>query len=441
MVVAISPTCFSAFIADRLLRAMLPSRSLAAGHTSSTSFIWATRGREIRDLRSCVLLDAVTMTSNMGFAEALLSGQARHARAASSLDTAEHWTPQVAIASARTLRTMSCGSSSSTFFPDRTSVLGGGGGWNAEPCDGIFFFLLGRPVCPASTTALLSNALIVKENVLPFPTPSLSTHMSPPIAWHSRLLIVRPSPEPPYLRVGVSSSWEKDWNSFFRSCAAMPMPVSFTVTRMSYRSAQLLRRRLALPRLASSISSEICVLPTTFFAETAMNTSPLSVNFTALLSTFSTICCRRWGSPCSSLGTSASIEYATCRRFWAALSPAISMAASSTLCSSNSSRCSASLFASIMLKSRMSVMSVRSASPEQQMVDTRSFCAGDSAVSDSSCPTAIIPFSGVRISWLIRARNWLLASVAAAAIDAFFLASSSANLRCTSSEMSLWIPT
>ena len=32
-----------------------------------------------------------------------------------------------------------------------------------------------------------------------------------------------------------------------------------------------------------------------------------------------------------------------------------------------------------------------------------------------TCPTAIMPFRGVRISWLIRARNWLLASVAAAA--------------------------
>ena len=32
-----------------------------------------------------------------------------------------------------------------------------------------------------------------------------------------------------------------------------------------------------------------------------------------------------------------------------------------------------------------------------------------------SWPTAIMPFSGVRISWLMRARNWLFTSVAAAA--------------------------
>jgi len=37
------------------------------------------------------------------------------------------------------------------------------------------------------------------------------------------------------------------------------------------------------------------------------------------------------------------------------------------------------------------------------------------ALSASSCPTAIMPLSGVRISWLMRARNCDLASVAAAA--------------------------
>lgn len=63
----------------------------------------------------------------------------------------------------------------------------------------------------------------------------------------------------------------------------------------------------------------------------------------------------------------------------------------------------------------MSEMRVRSVSPEQRMVETRSHCAGDSAVSASSCPTAIMPFRGVRISWLIRARNCDFASTAAAA--------------------------
>ena len=66
-------------------------------------------------------------------------------------------------------------------------------------------------------------------------------------------------------------------------------------------------------------------------------------------------------------------------------------------------------------KSRMSLMSVRRVSPEQRTVLTRSHCAGDSAVSASSCPTAIIPFRGVRISWLMRAKNCDFASAEAAA--------------------------
>ena len=39
-------------------------------------------------------------------------------------------------------------------------------------------------------------------------------------------------------------------------------------------------------------------------------------------------------------------------------------------------------------KSRMSEISVSRVSPEQRMVFSRSHCAGDSAVSASSCPTA-----------------------------------------------------
>lgn len=62
-------------------------------------------------------------------------------------------------------------------------------------------------------------------------------------------------------------------------------------------------------------------------------------------------------------------------------------------------------------------MRVSSVSPEQRTVLTRSHCAGDSAVSASNCPTAIMPFSGVRISWLMRARNCDFASAEAAACN------------------------
>ena len=66
-------------------------------------------------------------------------------------------------------------------------------------------------------------------------------------------------------------------------------------------------------------------------------------------------------------------------------------------------------------KSRMSLISVSKVSPEHRTVLTRSHCAGLRAVSASSWPTAIMPFRGVRISWLMRAKNCDFASAAAAA--------------------------
>jgi len=146
-------------------------------------------------------------------------------------------------------------------------------------------------------------------------------------------------------------------------------------------------------------------------------------------------------SPLSVSGTWGDRLYATCSFFCAAFKPAISMVSSMILCRLKSWMYSESLFASIFEKSRMSVMSASRVSPEQRIVFTRSLCWCVSLVSPRSCPTAIIPFSGVRISWLILARNWLLASFADRALSAASLASISAFFLWISSVMSLWIPT
>lgn len=58
------------------------------------------------------------------------------------------------------------------------------------------------------------------------------------------------------------------------------------------------------------------------------------------------------------------ITAVTCSRFWAALSPAISIAASTTVCRLNTAELSTSLLASMRLKSRMSVINVSNVSPE-----------------------------------------------------------------------------
>ncbi len=57
----------------------------------------------------------------------------------------------------------------------------------------------------------------------------------------------------------------------------------------------------------------------------------------------------------------------------------------------------------------------RSASPEVRMVPAKRFCRSLNSVSWRSSAMPSTPFMGVRISWLMLARNWLLARLAASA--------------------------
>ena len=54
--------------------------------------------------------------------------------------------------------------------------------------------------------------------------------------------------------------------------------------------------------------------------------------------------------------------------------------------------------------------------PLERMVSVTSRCEASSGVADSSSAMPITPFIGVRISWLMLARNWLLARLAASAL-------------------------
>ena len=69
---------------------------------------------------------------------------------------------------------------------------------------------------------------MVKWKVEPVPGPALSTHIVPPISSASSLLMARPSPVPPYLRVVLLSTWLNFWNSRLLPCSLRPMPVSRT---------------------------------------------------------------------------------------------------------------------------------------------------------------------------------------------------------------------
>ena len=78
------------------------------------------------------------------------------------------------------------------------------------------------------------GATIVKKKVEPCPGPALSTHIEPPISSARRLLIARPRPVPPYLRVVDESACENDWNKRLRPLLGVrPMPVSRTANDSS----------------------------------------------------------------------------------------------------------------------------------------------------------------------------------------------------------------
>ena len=72
---------------------------------------------------------------------------------------------------------------------------------------------------------------------------------------------------------------------------------------------------------------------------------------------------------------------------------------------SNSAGKSFSFPASIFEKSRTSLRITRSAAPDRSIVSTYSTCSSLRSVAASNCAIPKTPFIGVRISWLILARN------------------------------------
>ena len=98
-----------------------------------------------------------------------------------------------------------------------------------------------------------------------------------------------------------------------------------------------------------------------------------------------------------------------------AIGATTSSALSTEARSENGSDSRSTLPASIFEKSRMSLMIVSSASPDVRIVSAKSRCSGSSSVSRSRPLIPMTAFIGVRISWLIAARNALLAWLAPSA--------------------------
>ena len=190
---------------------------------------------------------------------------------------------------------------------------------------------------------------------------------------------------------------------------AMPMPVSFTSNSTVTCSA-------VSPSLLARTS-----------------TSPRSVNFTALAVRLTRTCRSRNESPRSPGGISGSMRQASSMPLVCARSASKSTAPSTVSRRLKSMASSASLPASIFEKSRMSLMMSSSDSVLLRIVSTYSRCSCVSRVSVSRPVMPVMAFIGVRISWLMFARNCALVFADSSAASRAFSRSCSACLRAVTS--------
>ena len=177
-------------------------------------------------------------------------------------------------------------------------------------------------------------------------------------------------------------------------------------------------------------------------------TVPLSVNFTALLHRFDSTCSRRRASPMiSPPAASRPVMEKPILRLFADTSVRLAMRFSTR--SRSKGRISTFIWpASTLEKSRISLMMASSEDPASLMVLTISRWSGASSSRDRICVRPRMAFIGVRNSWLMCARNWLLAALAAtnwAVRSATFCSSPALRSRmdCSArrrSVMSMWVP-
>ena len=213
----------------------------------------------------------------------------------------------------------------------------------------------------------------------------------PPISSTSCFEIDRPRPVPPYLRVVEPSPWVKGEKSAWSRSGGMPMPVS----RTSKRSVAL----------SPSAAGE---------GDPDGDLAPLG-ELDGVADEVESICRSRPGSPRREGGTSASTRQTSSRPFSCALGASSSTTSSTVVGRSKSRISSSSLPASIFEKSRMSLMSDSRASPLFRTISAYSRCSAVRSVSSRSPVMPMMPFIGVRISWLMFARNSLFARLAASA--------------------------
>ena len=203
---------------------------------------------------------------------------------------------------------------------------------------------------------------------------------------------------PPYFLVVDVSACAKASKILFCLSIGMPIPVSVT-EKCSTTSA-----------------------PSPFSTPACNTTSPRSVNLMAFPTRFTMIRPSRLGSPTRSSGMSGGKCEANSRPFSCARTANTFIVSATVSRNLNSTRSNSSFRASTFEKSRMSLIKSRSDAAEVFTVVRYSRCSAVNLVSKANSVMPTMAFIGVRISWLMFARNSLLARVAS---SAFFLAISS----------------
>ena len=173
---------------------------------------------------------------------------------------------------------------------------------------------------------------------------------------------------------------------------------------------------------------------------TETTTSPRSVNLMALPAKFSSTWRNLAGSPKNRSGTSGATRYANSTPFSWARIPRIRMDSPIKSLSSKGISSSSSRPASILEKSRISLITDKSEKEAALTTSRSSRWSGLNWVSSTSSVKPVMEFKGVRISWLILARNSLLERLAASAAI-FSWVRASACFRSVTSRMMPLKPT
>ena len=202
-----------------------------------------------------------------------------------------------------------------------------------------------------------------------------------------------PSPVPPYLRVIEPSACVNAVNSPLSCSFVMPIPVSMTLNESF----------TLLPITCSSFIWSVML--------------PLSVNLVALLIRFVKICERRSGSPINTSGISGSISTISSIGLCAIRTTANVVTSLITCCKISCVISNSCFLASIFEKSKMLLIILNSDVAAWLILSTNPCWRSSSCVSWIKCAMPIMAFIGVLISWLMLAKNSLLAWVACSAIS------------------------